>query len=277
MKAINCKGKLLCLDVPVVMGIINVTPDSFYEGHIALQADGILSLAEGMIKDGAAILDIGGMSTKPGSRPVSMQEEIDRLLPVITSINKTFPDMIISVDTYRSQVAKAAVEAGAAIVNDISGGMMDKDMLHTVAVLKVPYICMHMKGTPENMQQNPMYDNVVTEVLDFLIERTETCKAAGITDVILDPGFGFGKTIEHNFQLLKNLHSFSITGMPVLAGLSRKSSIYKTLGCGPADALNGTTVLNTIALMNGANILRVHDVKQAKEAVLLNEAYKKAP
>lgn len=277
MKAINCKGNLLCLDEPVVMGIINVTPDSFYEGHIALQADGILSLAEEMIKDGAAILDIGGMSTKPGSRPVSIQEEIDRLLPVITSINKTFPDAIISVDTYRSHVAKVAVVAGAAIVNDISGGMMDNEMIHTVAALKVPYICMHMKGTPENMQLNPVYENVVTEVLDFLIERTNTCKVAGILDVILDPGFGFGKTIEHNFQLLKNLHAFSITGMPVLAGLSRKSSIYKTLGCGPADALNGTTVLNTIALMNGANILRVHDVKQAKEAVLLFNTYKKAP
>lgn len=277
MKAINCKGKLLSLDEPVVMGIINVTPNSFYEGHIALNADEILSLAGRMINDGAAILDIGGMSTKPGSQPVSVQEEIDRLLPVITSISKTFPAAIISVDSYRSQAAKAAVDAGAAIVNDISGGKMDKEMIHTVAALKVPYICMHMKGTPENMQQNPVYENVVTEVLDFLIERTETCKAAGITDVILDPGFGFGKTIEHNFQLLKNLRAFSITGMPVLAGLSRKSSIYKTLGCGPADALNGTTVLNTIALMNAANILRVHDVKQAREAVLLYNAYKKAP
>lgn len=277
MKAINCKGKLLSLDEPVVMGIINVTPDSFYEGYLALHADDILSLAGRMINDGAAILDIGGMSTKPGSQPVSVQEEIDRLLPVITSISKTFPAAIISVDTYRSQAAKAAVDAGAAIVNDISGGKMDKEMIQTVAALKVPYICMHMKGTPENMQQNPVYENVVTEVLDFLIERTETCKAAGITDVILDPGFGFGKTIEHNFQLLKNLRSFSITGMPVLAGLSRKSSICKTLGCGPADALNGTTVLNTIALMNGANIVRVHDVKQAREAVLLYNAYKKAP
>lgn len=277
MKAINCKGKLLSIDEPVVMGIINATPDSFYEGHLPLHIDEILSLAGKMLSDGAAILDIGGMSTKPGSEPVSPQQEIDRLLPVITSIHKTFANVIISVDTYRSQVAKAAVDAGAAIINDISGGTMDSEMMDTAAALKVPYICMHIKGTPANMQKNPVYENVVTEVLDYFIEKTETCKTAGITDVIIDPGFGFGKTIEHNFQLLKNLTAFSITGKPVLAGLSRKSTIYKTLGGGPQDALNGTTVLNSMALMNGANILRVHDVKEAREAVLLYNAYKKAP
>ena len=277
MKAINCKGKLLSLDEPVVMGIINATPDSFYEGHLVLHIDEILSLAGKMITDGAAILDIGGMSTKPGSEPVSPQQEIDRLLPVITSIHKTFANTIISVDTYRSQVAKAAVDAGAAIINDISGATMDNEMMATAAALKVPYICMHIKGTPANMQKNPVYENVVTEVLDYFIEKIQACKTAGITDVIIDPGFGFGKTIEHNFQLLKNLSALSITDKPVLAGLSRKSSIYKTLGYGPADALNGTTVLNTMALMNGANIIRVHDVKEAREVVLLHNAYKKAP
>lgn len=277
MKAINCKGKLLSLEDPVVMGIINATPDSFYEGHLALNTNQILSLAGKMITDGAAILDIGGMSTKPGSEPVSPQQEIDRILPVIASIHKTFADVIISVDTYRSHVAKAAVDAGAAIINDISGGTMDNEMIAMAAALKVPYICMHIKGTPANMQKNPVYENVVTEVLDYFIEKTEACITAGIADVIIDPGFGFGKTIKHNFQLLKNLSVLSITSKPVMVGLSRKSTIYKTLGCGPEDALNGTTVLHSMALINGANILRVHDVKEAREAVLLYNAYKKAP
>lgn len=277
MNSINCKGKLLNLDEPVVMGIINATPDSFYEGHLKLQPEGILSLAGKMINDGAAILDIGGLSTKPGSKPIPIPEEIDRVVAVIESVHKRYPDVILSVDTYNSKVAKAAVAAGASIVNDISGGNSDGEMLATVAALQVPYICMHMQGTPANMQNNPVYNDVVKEVLDFFIFKTAECKKAGINDVIIDPGFGFGKTIQHNFQLLKNLSLLGLVDKPILAGLSRKSTIYKTLGVTVDEALNGTTVLNTMALLNGASILRVHDVKEAKEAITLYNAYKKAP
>ncbi len=277
MTSINCKGKLLSVDEPVVMGIINATPDSFFEGHLPLSSDEILSLAAGMIQQGAAILDIGGQSTRPGSQPVGAQEEINRIIPVINAIHKAFPQTIISVDTYESIVAKAAVEAGAAIVNDISAGEMDKQMIKIVAALQVPYICMHMQGTPATMQKNPVYIDVVKEILDFFIAKLAECKAAGIKDVIIDPGFGFGKTDEHNFQLLKNLHVLKITGKPILAGLSRKSLICRTLDIKPADALNGTSILNGMALLNGASILRVHDVKEAVEAIKLYSAYKKAP
>ena len=277
MNSINCKGKLLNLDEPVVMGIINATPDSFYEGHLKLNSEGILALAGKMIQDGAAILDIGGLSTRPGSHPVSVQEETNRVLPVIEAIHNIYPQIILCIDTYNSQVAKAAVVAGASIINDISGGNLDKDMLGTVADLQVPYICMHMQGTPATMQQEPVYNNVVKEVLDFFISKIDACHKAGIQDVIIDPGFGFGKNIEHNFQLLKELAVLSITNKPILVGLSRKATIYKTLGVTAAEALNGTTVLNTIALLNGASILRVHDVKEASEAIILFSRYKKAP
>ena len=277
MFTINCKGKIMRLDDPLVMGIINVTPDSFYKGHLNSGIDEITALAEKMIKDGVDIIDIGGQSTRPGSSPITAAEELQRVLPVIEAIHKNDPGIIISIDTYYSAVAKAAVGAGVSMVNDISGGNIDRDMLSTVAALNIPYVCMHMKGIPGTMQQEPRYDNVVTEVLDFFISKLEQCRVAGITDIIIDPGFGFGKTIENNFSLLKNLSLFSITGKPVLAGLSRKSSIYKTIGSTAAEALNGTTVLNTMALLNGASILRVHDVKEAKEAVTLFNAYKKAP
>jgi dihydropteroate synthase len=277
MNSINCKGKLLSLDEPVVMGIINATTDSFYEGHLKLNSNELVALAGQMIADGASILDIGGLSTKPGSVPVSVQEETDRVVPVIERIHIAYPNIILSVDTYNSEVAKAAVNAGAGIINDISAGNLDAEMINTTAVLGVPYICMHMQGTPATMQQAPEYANTVTEVLDFFMAKIENCKKAGIKDVIIDPGFGFGKTIEHNFQLLKELAVFKITGKPILAGLSRKSTIYKTLGTTAAGALNGTTVLNTMALMNGASILRVHDVKEAMDAVKLFNAYKKAP
>jgi dihydropteroate synthase len=277
MKRINCKGKLLSLDEPVVMGIINATPDSFYEGHLKLNTAEIVTLAGNMIQEGAAILDIGGLSTRPGSKPVSIQEETDRVLPVIEAIHHAYPEAVLSIDTYHSSVAKPAVIAGAGIINDISGGNLDNDMLQTAAILNVTYICMHMQGTPATMQQEPFYENVVREVLDFFIAKTEACTKIGIKDVIIDPGFGFGKTIEHNFQILKQLSVLSITNKPVLAGLSRKSSIYKTLGTTAAAALNGTTVLNTMALMNGASILRVHDVKEAVETIKLFNAYKKAP
>ena len=277
MKSINCKGKLLNLGEPVVMGIINATPDSFYEGHLKLNAEEILSLAGKMITEGAAILDIGGHSTRPGSEPVSTQEETDRVLPVIENIHSAYPEIILSIDTFNSVVAKAAIAAGASLVNDISGGNMDADMLTTAAALRVPYICMHMQGKPATMQKNPVYTDVVKEVLDFFIHKLTECRQAGIIDVIIDPGFGFGKTIEHNFQLLKGLAAFSISDTPILVGLSRKGTIYKTLGITATEALNGTTVLNTMALLNGASILRVHDVKEAKEAISLFNAYKKAP
>ena len=276
MNSINCNGKLLNLAEPVVMGIINATPDSFYAGHLKLNTPEIVALAGKMITDGAAIIDIGGQSTRPGSHPVSVQEEMDRALPVIKSIHAAYPEIILSIDTYNSLVAKAAVVAGASIVNDISGGNLDTDMLATVASLQTPYICMHMKGIPATMQKNPVYTDVVKAVLDFFITKTAECSKAGIKDIIIDPGFGFGKTIEHNFQLLKNLSALSIISKPILAGLSRKGTIYKTLGITAADALNGTTVLNTMALLQGAAILRVHDVKEAKEAITLYTAYKKA-
>lgn len=277
MNNINCKGKLLNISQPIVMGIINVTPDSFYEGYLSKSKTEIIELAGKMIADGATILDIGGQSSKPGSIRILPQEEMDRVLPVIEAIHKAYPKTILSIDTFSSQVATAAIKAGASIVNDIAAGNMDKDMLHTVALLQVPYICMHMQGTPESMQQNPTYKNVVTEVLDFFKIKLEECRLAGIKDVIIDPGFGFGKSIEHNFQLLKGLEALAFTGKAILVGLSRKSSIYKTLGTTADEALNGTTVVNTMALINGANILRVHDVKEAMEAISLYKAYKKAP
>jgi dihydropteroate synthase len=259
------------------MGILNATPDSFYEGHLAKEQDELLALVTQMVNDGAAIIDVGGQSTKPGSQRITAAEEIKRVLPVIEMIQKYFPETIISIDTYSSEVAIAAVNAGAAIVNDVSGGDMDIAMIETVARLQTPYICMHMQGTPQTMQQQPQYNDVVTEVLDYFIAKTAQCVKVGITDVIIDPGFGFGKTIEHNFTLLKNLEAFAMLNKPVLAGLSRKSTIYKTLNTTADNALNGTTVLNTLALQHGASILRVHDVKEAKEVVTLFKAYKNAP
>jgi len=269
MFTLNCNGRLLVIDKPLVMGIINATPDSFYEGSRFSGTDKILLQAEKMIIEGADILDIGGQSTRPGSEQVSDDTELKRILESIEAIHQKFPDTIISVDTFYSTVAKKCIHAGASIVNDISSGTMDKEMLSTIAALKVPYVSMHMKGTPQTMQQQAIYENVTREVLDFFIRKKDECKTAGIADVIIDPGFGFAKTIAHNFQLLKDLSVFKMLDAPVLVGLSRKSSVYKTLGISPEEALNGTTVLNTIALMNDANILRVHDVKAAKEAIKL--------
>ena len=277
MYTLNCKGKLLVMDKPLVMGIINITPDSFYEGHLDKNIESIVQLAAAMLADGAAILDIGGQSTRPGSIRITAGEEIKRVLPVIEAIKKNHPDAVISIDTYQSKVALEAVAAGASIVNDISAGNIDDNMLKTVAGLKVPFIAMHIKGTPETMQDDPQYDDVVKEVLDFFIQKIIACKVAGIADVIIDPGFGFGKNIEHNFQLLKHLQVFSMLDKPLLAGLSRKGTIYKTLSITAAEALNGTTCLNTIALLNGANILRVHDVKEAIEAIELLQVYNKQP
>lgn len=276
MHTLNCKGKIVSLQKPVVMGILNITPDSFYKGYLQLADEEILSMAANMMAQGAAIIDIGGQSTRPGSRIIPDGEEAGRVIPVIEKIAKHFPQAILSIDTYYASVARAAVEAGAHIVNDISAGNMDSEMIQTVAALKVPYICMHMQGTPQTMQVNPQYENVTREVLDFFIQKKEECRLAGIHDVIIDPGFGFGKTTQHNFRLLKEMAVFKMLDRPVLAGLSRKGMIYKTLGTDAAQALNGTTVLNTLALQNGASILRVHDVKEAKEAIDLYEHYKSA-
>lgn len=269
MYTLNCKSKLLSLEPPIAMGIINITPDSFYAGSRHQALDDILKQAEKMLAEGAAIIDIGGQSTRPGAEQVGAEVEMQRVIPAIEVIMQQFPQAILSVDTYHAAVAKAAVAAGCSMVNDISGGLLDAAMLSTVASLKVPYICMHMKGTPANMQQHAAYEDVTKEVLDFFIERIDACRRAGINDVIIDPGFGFAKTIVHNFTLLKNLSVFKILDRPILLGLSRKSTIYKTLGVTAVDALNGTTVLNTIGLINGANILRVHDVKEAMEVVKL--------
>lgn len=256
------------------MGILNITPDSFHTRFGENSSEEILSIAANMISQGAAIIDIGGQSTRPGSKVVSSGEESGRVLPVIELLSKHLPGAILSIDTYYSSVAKAAIDAGAHIINDISAGDMDADMIPVVASLHVPYICMHMQGTPQTMQNNPEYTNVTTDVLDYFIQKTTACREAGIHDVIIDPGFGFGKTTQHNFQLLKDLAVFKILEKPVLAGLSRKGMIYKTLGTDADHALNGTTVLNTIALQNGASVLRVHDVKEAKEAIDLYEFYK---
>lgn len=272
MFTLNCKGRLLVIDKPIIMGIINTTPDSFYSASRKNSIDEILSQADKMINEGATIIDIGGQSTRPGSIQVGIDEELKRTIPAIESIHKEFPDTFISIDTFYSTVAQKTIETGADIVNDISGGDMDAAMLSTVAQLKVPYVCMHMQGTPDNMQQNPVYENVTKEVLDFFIRKIEDCRLAGINDVIVDIGFGFGKTIEHNFQLLKELSVFKMLQKPLLLGVSRKSSIYKTLNTVPEESLNGTTVLNTVGLLNGANVLRVHDVKQAKQVVeLINQ------
>jgi len=269
----NLKGTLRIVENPLVMGILNITPDSFYAGSRLMPENNWLSVADKMIADGADILDIGGQSTRPGSERISVEEELNRIIPVIKKLRQHFPEIILSVDTYQSVVAKQAVEAGTSMVNDISGGEMDPDMLKVVGGLSVPYICMHMQGQPETMQKAPVYEDVVSEVLDFFLRKKIQCKDAGIHDLILDPGFGFGKTIQHNFQLLQNLGVFKITGLPIMAGLSRKSTVYKTLDITPEEALNGTTVLNTIALMQGADILRVHDVREAKEAITLVGAY----
>lgn len=273
MFSLNCKGKLLLIDKPLVMGILNLTDDSFYAESRLQSMIEIQDKATQMINEGADILDIGAQSTRPGSIRFSAEDDLKKLLPVIEQLRKLFPEIIISIDTYHSKVAQESVQAGASIINDISGGEMDKNMIPTVGSLQVPYICMHMKGVPETMQNQTNYEDVTKEVLDFFIKKMDECKRAGIHDVIIDPGFGFGKNIAQNFLLLKNLSVFKMLERPILAGVSRKSTIYKTLKITAEDSLNGTTVLNTLALQNGASILRVHDVKEAKEVIKLMEAY----
>ena len=269
MFTLNCKGRVLAIDKPLVMGIINVTPDSFYAGSRNSDQSAVLRIAEQMLGEGADILDLGGQSTRPGSILVDSEEELQRIIGPIEAIYRHFPDAIISIDSFYSRVAKAAVEAGARIVNDTSAGSMDPQIIPVVAELRVPYVLMHMKGMPGNMQTSPTYEDVTREVLDFLIQKKASLQKARITDIIIDPGFGFGKTAAHNFELLRNLSVFNIMESPLLLGISRKSTISKTLGVTTEQALNGTTVLNTIGLMHGASILRVHDVKEAREAVTL--------
>lgn len=275
MFTLNCKGRILRIDAPIIMGIINTTPDSFYKDSRINSTDGILFTAEKMIKDGATILDIGGQSTRPNSERISADDEAKRVLPAIEIIHQKFPEQIISIDTFYASVAKEAVAAGASIVNDVSAGTIDADLLPVVGSLRVPYVLMHMQGNPKTMQQAPVYKNVTLEVFDALSFRLKQIIEAGIKDVIIDPGFGFGKTIAHNFQLLRELSFFTQLSKPLLVGLSRKGTIYKTLQTTADKALNGTTVLHTMALLNGATILRVHDVKEAKETIQLFEAYKK--
>ena len=276
MFSLNCKGILLFIEKPLIMGILNLTEDSFYAGSRLQKIEALENKATQMIAEGADILDLGAQSTRPESTRFTAEEELKKLIPAIELLKKKYPKIIISVDTYHSKVAKESVAAGASIINDISAGEMDNQMIKAVGKLHVPYICMHMKGVPETMQNQTKYEDVTREVLDFFITKTDECKHAGINDIIIDPGFGFGKSISQNFRLLKELSTFKILGKPIMAGVSRKSTIYKTLKIPVEDSLNGTTVLNTIALLNGASILRVHDVKEAREAITLSEAYGKA-
>lgn len=266
---IRCKGDLIDLATPKVMGILNVTPNSFFDGGKYKTEGEILTQVETMLTDGATFIDIGAYSSKPSAELVSEAEELSRIIPVVKSIGKHFPSAILSIDTFRSELAKICIDNGAAMINDISAGNLDNKMLKTIAQYKVPYIMMHMRGTPQTMQTMTNYDNVVKEMLFYFAERIAQARSYGIDDVIIDPGFGFAKTLEQNYEILQKLELFEITDLPLLVGLSRKSMIYKTLQSNADQALNGTTVLNTIALTKGAKILRVHDVKEAVECVSL--------
>ncbi len=267
---LRSKGKLLLLDKPWVMGILNITPDSFFEGsRISNDTKEILLKAEAMLRDGADILDIGGYSSRPGAAEVSEEEELARVIPAISAIKDAFPDALISIDTFRAKIAQAAVHHGADFVNDISAGELDANMIPTVGELQVPYIAMHMKGNPQTMQAMTSYDDLLLEMVKYLSQKLNECKKAGINDVVIDPGFGFAKTLEQNYWILRNLSYFDTIQAPVLVGVSRKSMIYKKLGISPSEALNGTTALHMAALIHGAKILRVHDVKEANETVTL--------
>jgi dihydropteroate synthase len=272
---IRYNGKLITLDKPLVMGILNVTPDSFYDGgRYATIEDAVLHASE-MLNEGASIIDIGASSTRPGANYLTPDQELKRLIPVVRQIRRQFPDAIISIDTCHAIVAKTLVgEFGDCIINDVSGGQSDPEMFRTIARLKVPYVLMHMQGTPSTMQLHPVYQNVTKDVIRQLSEGVYRLHELGVGDVIIDPGFGFGKTIDHNYELMNHLDAFRFFELPVLVGISRKSMIYRLLGHSPNDSLNGTTVLNTLALQSGANILRVHDVKAAVEAVEIFEKLK---
>lgn len=266
---INCKGQLIDLTLPKVMGILNITPDSFYDGGTYKDEKHILNQVEKMLNQGATFIDVGAYSSKPNANHVGETEELKRIIPVVNLILNKFPKTLLSIDTFRSNVAKQCVEAGACIINDISAGNLDTNMLQTIAHLKVPYIMMHMRGTPQNMQQETNYENILKEMIFYFSERITHAKQLGIIDVIVDPGFGFAKTLQQNFEVLNQLELFKILDKPILAGISRKSMIYKSLNTTPQESLNGTSVLNTVALQKGASILRVHDVKEAIECITL--------
>ena len=266
---INCKGNLIDLSVPKVMGILNITPNSFYDGGKFKSESEILNQVEKMLFDGATFIDIGAYSSKPNAEFVSEKEENERILPIINLVLKHFPETLISVDTFRSEIAKNSVDNGACLINDISAGNLDDNMMQTIANLRVPYIMMHMRGNPQTMQKLTNYENIVKEIIFYFSEKINKARSLGIIDLIIDPGFGFAKTLEQNYTVLKNLELFQILELPILAGISRKSMVYKILESSSQEALNGTTVLNTIAIIKGAKILRVHDVKEAVECVKL--------
>lgn len=268
---LNCKGKLIDLSSPKVMAILNVTPDSFYQNSRIKSIDEALKTTENFITEGATFIDVGAYSSRPGATDISVDEELNRSVPIVQAVVKEFPETIISIDTFRAKVAEECIAAGAHLINDISGGSLDDSMFDTVAKLDVPYIMMHMKGTPQTMQIEPQYDDVTLEVINYFTEKIDALKKLGVKDIIIDPGFGFAKTIEHNYELLQKLSALNMFDLPVLVGFSRKSMITKVLGIKNEDALNGTSILNTIALQKGAAILRVHDVKAAVECITLSE------
>lgn len=274
MSTINCKGTLIDLSTPKVMGILNLTPDSFFDGGILKSEHAIITKVAKMLDEGATFIDVGGYSSRPGADFVSEEEELNRVVPVVDVLLKNFPTILISVDTFRSEVAKNAILHGAALINDISAGLLDEQMLPTVASLQVPYIMMHMKGTPQTMQALAHYDNLIKEVNFYFSERIAAARSLGINDVIIDPGFGFAKTLSHNYELVQKLELLQFHELPILAGISRKSMIYKTLETTPEKALNGTTFLHAFCLQKGASILRVHDVAEAVECVKLMEHFK---
>lgn len=271
---INCKGRLIDLSAPKVMGILNLTPDSFYDGGKYKNPHDILTQVEQMLKDGATFIDVGAYSSRPGAAHISEEEELRRITPVVELLLNKFRDVLLSIDTFRSKVAEECINLGAAMINDISSGSMDNNMIPAVGKLQVPYISMHMQGKPQTMQQNPTYENVVTEVIQYCSGKITEARQHGINDIIIDPGFGFGKTIEHNYDLLSKLELFHSLEVPLLVGVSRKSMIYKVLESDPQHALNGTTALNSIAVFKGAHILRVHDVKEAIECIKLVDKIK---
>ena len=274
-RTINVNGQLMELQSPQVMGILNITPDSFYAGSRKQTEADILSRTRQILEEGASIIDIGAYSSRPNAEHISPDEEMQRLRTALHLINRDFPDAVISIDTFRADVARMCVEEyGAAIINDISAGRMDEQMFTTIAQLGVPYIIMHMQGTPQDMQTNPHYENLLKEVFFYFSEKVQKLRDLGVKDIILDPGFGFGKTLEHNYQLMNHLEEFSVFDLPLLVGISRKSMIYKLLESTPEEALNGTSILNTIALLKGANFLRVHDVKAATEAIAIVQKMK---
>lgn len=275
-RTLNAGGRLLVLEPPLVMGILNVTPDSFYSASRLTEEKNLLQKAGQMLEDGAAILDVGGYSSRPGAADVGMEEELKRVIPAVKALHKHFPDCILSIDTFRAEVARQAMEEGALIVNDISGGQRDEAMIPVVAQKQVPYICMHMRGTPQNMMQHTVYTDLMGELLDYFHHRISVLQRAGMKDILIDPGFGFAKTPEQNFELLSRLELLHLTGKPLLAGLSRKSMIWKTLHLTPDEALSGTTALHMVALLKGASILRVHDVKEAVQVVKLFTQLRKA-